>query len=56
MFSDQIVRPGSSISKAEALATFEALSEGIMRLVRQGSSAGCCRGKYPLEYTRRLRK
>ncbi|MEL7834679.1 DNA-binding domain-containing protein [Fodinibius sp. N2] len=35
---DEIVHPGSSISKAEALATFESLTEGIMKLVRQGNS------------------
>lgn len=35
---DEIVHPGSSISKAEALATFESLTEGIMKFVRQGNS------------------
>jgi hypothetical protein len=35
---DEIVHPGSSISKAEALATFESLTEGIMKLVRQGNA------------------
>ncbi len=35
---DEIVHPGSSINKAEALATFEALTEGIMKLVQRGNS------------------
>ncbi|PAU93845.1 hypothetical protein CK503_09230 [Aliifodinibius salipaludis] len=35
---DEIVHPGSTITKAEALATFESLTDGIMKLVRRGNS------------------